>query len=294
MKPTTTLTTTITSRSLAIFIATFAAITLLISPKAAIAQESTNVAAATQPGGGLTAVRQQFRLSVYDDDPTGLDRKVTEWTSWTRITHGLRGDLALSLDIPLTYSETSTRSNGTHNAEFGVDDIQVGLKWRVWQHNPTPIDTTRLALTAGLSVPTYDSPFSNRSFNPSLGAVITNVRGRHGFNLALNYEFTTGAHHHPLKPGDSLSDVIRYDASYLYRLSPMEYTAETHAAWYLQAEFLGNAETNGDNELFFAPGILYEARDIALELSIQIPVYQDLSERPERAFTLVIGARWLF
>jgi len=53
-------------------------------------------------------------------------------------------------------------------------------------------------------------------------------------------------------------------------------------------------EMNGDATWLLAPGIMYEASRLAFELSVQVPLYQDTSLRPEIDYTVTIGFRWLF
>jgi hypothetical protein len=70
---------------------------------------------------------------------------------------------------------------------------------------------------------------TGEEWNPLLGAIFSMVRGRHGLNANVIYELNTG--------GDSQPDGFRYDASYLYRLSPATYGEESSgAAIYAVAE----------------------------------------------------------
>lgn len=44
----------------------------------------------------------------------------------------------------------------------------------------------------------------------------------------------------------------------------------------------------------WAPGVMFEGRDFALELMVQLPVYDDLSERAELDFSVGFGVRVTF
>ena len=67
------------------------------------------------------------------------------------------------------------------------------LKYRILKEDSGGIDTVRAAIMAGAEVASGDDrDFSSLSFNPHIGAVLTVVRGRHGFNVAVDYLFTTG------------------------------------------------------------------------------------------------------
>ena len=59
-------------------------------------------------------------------------------------------------------------------------------------------------------------------------------------------------------------------------------------------ELNGLYETNGDNQIFLSPGVLYEATTWALEASVQLPIFQDLADRPETDVVVVVGVRLLF
>ena len=53
-------------------------------------------------------------------------------------------------------------------------------------------------------------------------------------------------------------------------------------------------ETNGDHEILLAPGVMYEARSFAVELSVQLPALQEIDHRPKTDFTVTLGLRMLF
>jgi len=88
------------------------------------------------------------------------------------------------------------------------------------------------------------------------------------------------------------ADLFCWDAAYLYRVTPAEFTAETDGAWYALCELNGLYETNGDAELFVSPGLMYEAARWTLELSVQVPVWQSLDHRPAAEYLLSVGLRF--
>lgn len=75
-------------------------------------------------------------------------------------------------------------------------------------------------------------------------------------------------------------------------MSPKEYAADTHAAWYALCEVNGLYETNGDHEVLIAPGIMYEARTWTAEISVQLPLWNDIEERAELDYAIVTGIRF--
>jgi hypothetical protein len=256
------------------------------------AQEAPNAPAATQPAAGHATVREQIRYIRFRSDAEEDARRIEEWTAWTSVAIGLTGDLSLTFEAPLVYRETDGGpDDGTHS---GLADMTLALKWRFFQKDYGPIDTLRVALLVGTELPSGDDQLSSDSVDPEIGLIATYIRGRHGFGGALRYKFTTGAQQDPINAGETLADQIRYDASYLYRAAPAEYAADTHGSLYLVLELNGSQETNGDSQLFLAPGIMYEARSWAAEFSLGLPVWQDLQDRPDADFIFRWGVRLLF
>ena len=151
-----------------------------------------------------------------------------------------------------------------------------------------PIDTARFSLAAGAELPTGEDAFSADSVDPIVGAVFSYIKALHGFNADLRYQLTTGGHDDPVLPGEGSADALFGNASYLFRVAPAEFGAATNGALYAVLEANGIYETNGDREWMLAPGLLYETRHVAFEVSVQLPLWQDLDERPETEFTVTV------
>jgi hypothetical protein len=126
-----------------------------------------------------------------------------------------------------------------------------------------------------------------------IGAAATYIAGRHGANASVQYKFNTGHHLHAIRGGMGHDNAIFYNASWLYRITPAQYKATTRAATYFVLEANGIYETNGDDEILIAPGFMIEAKHTAFEFSIQLPVLQNMEERPETHFTIMLGIRFL-
>lgn len=258
----------------------------------ALGQQSTTMPAATQPGKGRFIVLDRLRFTHYDRDPGPEDRTIDRWTNTLTVGYGLSGGLSAFLDVPAVRQFID--SPGGDTDDTGIADLHAMLKWRFWQQDTSPLNTQRLSAMAGLDIPTYDAAFSSDGFDPMLGLVYTQIHERHGINAALRYTFTTDSEADPITPGSSDADLLRYDASYLYRLVPARFTADSPGAAYAMLEFNGLYETNGDHELFISPGIMYEGRGWVVELSVQLPLMQDLEHRPEAQVSVVLGVRVLF
>ena len=275
---------------------------------AAHAQEVINAPSATLPSPGALVTRFQFRAYEFrrEPEPPGRAGWQLEYLFWAA--YGLTPELAVEAKLPLFQQEmssdetigtgaggaaTSTPSSFDDHA-IGLGDLDLGLKLRVWKADLGPVDTIRLAVLGGVEIPTGTEGFGSSSVDPYLGTALTSIFGRHGFGAAVRWTFTTGSAFDPLFAGDTTADLLRLDASYVFRVYPEEYGELHEAAWYAVAEVNSYYETNGDWQVLFSPALLIEAPRWALEAGVQIPVYQDVSGRPELRLGFVLGLRLLF
>lgn len=265
----------------------------------AFGQEATHTPAATQPAEGNWYLRTRVQYLRLSRDPSPERREIDKVLTTTALTYGLSRDVSLSLSVPLSYESANAAAGaagggGGLDRSFGVNDITLSAKWRPWQWDLGPVDSVRVALIGGVEIPTYDDEFSSKGVDPIVGGVVTAILGRHGFNQALQYKFNTDGEPFTTRAGDGEADALFYDTAYLFRLAPEQYEADTHASWYLTAELNGVYETNGDNEITLGPGILYEAREFALEATVGWGVVRDVDERPSSSVIVSVGLRILF
>lgn len=262
------------------------------------AQQATRGPAAVQPGKGLFAVRSMHNYKRVDGSNYLPDLEGDRLTVEHVIAYGLTRDLVGMVHLPLVYQDLdSSTSPQLDDENFGLDDFKVMLQWRFWQNDYGPTNTARAVLIGGLEFPSFDELFSSESVDPLLGIAGTLIHDRHGINAAATYKINTGSMDFSFNGGNGAfdsDDAFEYDLAYLYRLSPESYGLNTEASSYFMLEFNGMAETNGDHELLIAPGFLYEATTFAAEISIQLPLTQDLEERPETEFSIMAGLRFLF
>ena len=273
--------------------ATISTAILLLAGAVALAQQPVHTPAATQPGRGILMIRELVSSQHYDHDPKGLDRETDDVILTTDLAYGLTGDLVFMLRANYLIRKQNTQ-NGPDIESDDFSDLHVMLKRRVWQEDTSPTDTRRLGLALGLDLPTGSAPCGSDSWDPMVGMIYTEVEGRWGFNTAWRWKFNTGGRPNPLRAGDTTADLMMVDLSWLYRLSPKHFTDEEEGAWYAMLEVNNLYETNGDTELFLAPGIMYETHGWAMEASVQLPIFQKLDYRPETEFTLTVGMRLLF
>lgn len=255
----------------------------------ALAQEAIWMPAATQPSPGQWIVTEKARFYQFrDDDPADPIDSIMAME--TTVAYGLVPRLSMQFDLPVYWKQSGTPQETT----VGLGDLSMSLKLRILQEDLGPVDTVRAAVIGGVMFPTGTDDFGSTSFNPYLGAVVTGIFGRHGLNASATWLFTTGSTFDPVFAGETTADLFEFDASYAFRLSPEEYTEVHEPALYVVGEFLGEWEMDGQYELFLAPGLLWEAQRAALEVSVRIPVAQQVTNRPESAWAVSFGVRLLF
>jgi hypothetical protein len=278
-------------RLFACSVTVFIMFALTFAVSRAAAQTPINAPGAMQPstGTGVLHIMPMYRRE--GSDPRGGQESADNYVAVLQAAYGITSTIGIQFDVPMVYQSVSMR-DGSSDDDFGIADSTVLVKWRVYQDDPAPAETTRFSLIGGLQIPgdsdyTWDA--SVDAWDPIIGFVFSTVRGRHGLNADALWEFYTGNDR-----DEGASDSLRYDASYLFRLAPAEYAADTGGAWYAVIELNGFYDANGDNELFLSPGVMYEARAFTLDATVMIPVWQDLDYRVETEIAVACGLRISF
>lgn len=260
----------------------------------AMAQEAMYTAAATMPSPGVVLARAQFHYTKYGTGDEGRVKETELYEAMLGAQIGIAPAWSLTVDVPLQWRRESLAAGGSETDQ-GVADLDVMFKWRVYQNDSGGIDTFRVALMGGATVASGDdSDFSSQTVNPHVGAVATFIRGRHGGNVELAYRLNTGGDGDHNFGGDSEADVFFYNASYVYRVVPEAFTAQSKGAWYAVGELLGIYEVNGDNEIRASLGAMYEGRRFGFEAMMLLPVYDRLRNRAELDIGAGFGFRYLF
>lgn len=260
----------------------------------ASAQESMYTNAATMPSPGTLVLREQVHFFRYGTNyATGAER-TDVYEAATGVQYGLVRDWSLMVDVPVQVKEEVFEASEDEWSS-GIEEVDATLKWRFFKDDSGGINTFRVALLGGVRVATGDDyDFSSVSVNPGVGGVATLVRGRHGFNQELLYRFNTGGDAADNLGGEGPSDALYYNTSYVFRVYPERFSSETVGAWYLTLELNGLYETNGDNEIRWSPGLMYEGRTWGLEFMGQFPLLEDVHHRPELDFAVGAGLRFFF
>lgn len=265
----------------------FAALTLIAS--SANAQEAMYTAAATMPSPDTYVYRPMLHLWSYTDNPATGEGDFTRLELANRLSYGIARDWAASLELRAILDDVDQPS-GTSDTDPGLDSLELEFKYRFYKHDSGGIDTTRAALLFGGDFD-VDSEFSA---NPFVGAVLTVVQGRHGFNQDLILTLNTRDHADRNTGGEGTAEAVHASSAYVYRLWPDRFSSDSRGAWYATAELSLLYETNADFDARFAPGVMFEGYRWAAELMAQLPVYSDVDERPELKFGVGFGLRFSF
>ena len=274
------------------FPAAIAAVGVAALALGADAQESTNVPAATLPGPGLVMYRSMVRYESFDGAPGGGEGETDRLRFMHHVTYGIRPELGAFAEVSVV--DRDIDSPAGEESDTGLTDSRLGLLYRFYRHDFGPIETVRVSAEASVRLPTGTDEFSSDTVNPALGLRATSILGRHGINAAARYELTTGESDDPLDAGDTLADSLMLSGGHLYRLWPASFVGGGSVALYSQVELLGQLETNGDASLDGAIGLLVEAPRWAAEMSVILPIAEDLEDRPDLEYGLAIGVRFLF
>ena len=258
-----------------------ALIALLFLAIPSYAQEAIFTRSATQPAAEVLAWRQQFNYMHYVNG-------MNEVSERTILSYGLEGNLAVEAQLPFI-----TMRGGGEDVT-GTGDLTVLFKTRVWQRHDGPVDTARIGLFGGMAFGIGPTQLTGGGVDPVIGAVFMQVAGRTGINIATQYQLTTAGSTQPLMPGAGTADLWRTDFAYLYRIFPEQYSTENDAAWYLTLEANNYFETDGDEELLFSPGLLYEGTKCAIEVGAHLPVARHVTERPAQGPGVTVGFRLLY
>lgn len=268
--------------------------TCIASSSTAFAQEAMNTQAATMPSKGTFVLREQLHVFAFGSHPTSGVESTTNTELSTSLAYGLARAFAVTLDVPVVF-RTEERTGQPDDHDSGVSDLELMFKYRIYKHDSGGIDTLRIALLGGADFASGDDhDFSSTSINPNLGAVLTVVRGRWGFNQDFIYTFNTGGDADSNYGGEGPDNALFFSTAGLYRIAPARFTPDSTSAWYLTAELNSIFETNGDLETRFSPGLMYEGQRFAFELMGQLPFYDDLDERAELDWGIGVGFRFAF
>ena len=234
----------------------------LLMTEQSSAQEAINFDSALQPGLGSTIMRSQLRYFEAERRAPGVSIDIEQYMVSTTFVHGLRSDVTLIFNAKHHFRERDFNLTGASDDDNGFGDVRMLGKFQLFSEDTGVNSTERVSLLSGLEIRSGDSTFSSDSYDPLLGLVYTKGADRLGINAAVLWKFNTAGGVH---------DEVHYDGAITYRLHPERYGAGKVTALFGILELNGIYETNGDDELFFSPGVQYVTSQWALEATVQIP-----------------------
>lgn len=253
------------------------------------AQEAMYTAAATMPSPDTFVYRPMFHFWRYGSNPNTGEGDTNRFESEHLLGYGVARDVAAYLDLTADLDRTDQPSGGT-DSDAGIERVEAFVKWRFYKNDTGEIDTVRAALIGGVHLEVD----GDLAAHPRVGGVVTIVKGRLGFNQDLFYTLMTGGDRARNFGGDGPDDALSHSTALVYRVWPDRFAADSRGAWYTTLELTGLYETGGDYELKLSPGVMYEGYRWAFEVMGQVPVYQDIHDRPELRFGVGVGFRFSF
>jgi hypothetical protein len=268
---------------------------LLALPAGARAQGvNSNVALPVAEGEGIW--RSQLRFSRASDDPTRADRGVRTWIAPQTLLVGITPRLTAFATLPMLAHQRIASDSGSTRSDPALGDLALLARYTLWWDDYAPLSTRRVAILAGAKLPTGADRFGTETFDPVLGGVATWAFDRHEIDLDALY--TVSTQRNRFRQGDRL----RYDLAYRYRLWPRRFgkrllqlngLLELNGHWSDRNEENGRRIVDsGGHVLFLAPGLQLAAKRWILEVSVQVPIAQDLhGSQVEQDFVAVLSVR---
>lgn len=265
----------------------------------ALAQAPVNFDTAVTPffsGSVFRALTVFIRKT--DDDNKTLNRRLTVKEVPIVLGYSPTPDVAAAIAVPWT--EKSLRRNLSGRRVTldvaGLGDTVLIGRWtfKKWLG---PWRRTDLAVIGGVELPTGDTnrrdegirlppdlQLGSGSFDPFFRMAFSHIVKRNSIFAELQYKVNT-----PGALDFKFGDVLEYDLAAVYRFFPAEKypnpefygILELNGVWEQQARQRGrDVENTGSHTIFLSPGIqATPLKNLLLEASVQIPIYQDLRGR---------------
>lgn len=255
---------------------------------------NTNVALAVAEDEAI--FRSQVRYRRATDDPTGMDREVEALVLPQTLVYGVTPRWTAFVTLPVLALRKIELGDGRVNKDSAVGDLRLLARYTLLADDPAPLSTRRLALLAGMKFPTGARRFGSPSFDPILGLVGTWAANRHEVDLDALYTITT--ERNDVEVGDQFA----YDAAYRYRIWPARFgrrllqfngVLEMNGRWAAKTRIDGRTvAASGGSVLELSPGAQFITGRFIVEVSVQIPVWQDPNgSQIEEDFTGVLSMR---
>lgn len=229
------------------------------------------------------------------------------------LVYGVTEKFALIGLVPWLEKTLKIKMAGVERGDDGFGDATLLGRYQVFQADRTG-ETFRAQILAGLKFPTgrddardqlgrlpQTLQLGSGSYDPILGGVFTWQRLQWQADFDLGYQFNTSANDF------QFGDTLTHNASFQYRLSPRTLpdegvpsfvygVLELNGIWADRSESSGqDIAASGGYTLFLSPGLQYVTTRWVAELSVQVPIIQDLNgSQTEIDYVLAAGFRIQF
>jgi Putative MetA-pathway of phenol degradation len=259
-------------------------------------------------------LREQYILNQATDDPGGNNRGRRAQSLISVLAYAINSDLMLVGVLPYIDKELDVTVSGTRQSRSvnDVADLRLFSRYTLFRRNWSG-GTLRISPFAGIEVPTGDDDeqdsFGKKpiavqagsgSWDPFAGLVLTYQTLDFEVDTSLSYQENTQAN------GIELGDIVRFDASFQYRLWPRKLQSgvpgflygvfESNVVYQGKNRFTSTSDPNsGGTRVFLVPGLQFVTRRWVIETAVQLPVTQDLNGSAlENDYILRAGFRFNF
>jgi hypothetical protein len=260
---------------------------MLARVSASAAPINTDTALPVRRGAWLW--REQVRFLKAEDSTRDLEVVAVP----SVLVYGFTEKFALIGIAP--YVDQNLKTGGVERGDHGLGDVTLLGRYQVFQRD-RPGETFRAQVLGGLKFPTgkddeRDSlgrlpqplQLGSGSYDPLVAGVFTWQRLRWQADFDVAYKINTEAN------GFRFGNTLAHDAAFQYRLWPWQLPErgvpqfvygllEFNGVWAERSEFSsGKIGDSGGNALFISPGLQYVAKRWVAEVSVQLPVVQELN-----------------
>ncbi|MCH2207121.1 MAG: hypothetical protein MK132_14795 [Lentisphaerales bacterium] len=247
------------------------------------AQELTSGVSGTGLGRGVSSLRILSSFKSFEQNGD----EYLHYHQQQTFAYGVNSRLTLLGGFPLHIASGSRDYDG----KLRLGGPTLMAKLRVFQLDKDSISTFRISLLMGVELPGVDNEISSDSIDPILGFGATSIQGRNGINFSSKLKFNTGdTPYYEFNDDEYLETVFGYS----WRLTPREWEDYTYASTYLFTEFIHSYDFSSEQSLIVSPGYLIEARDYAIEIAVEFPLFDYGSRHSRLEFGLKLGFRYLF
>ncbi|NOZ65185.1 MAG: transporter [Alphaproteobacteria bacterium] len=241
-------------------------------------------------------IRQQFILGQSGKDFTAAERDVSTQSVVSILAYGINSDLALFAALPYVNKTLKLTMNSARltRSTRGFGDMTFFGRYTIYKNNFKG-GNFRIAPFAGIKMPTGNSrnrdsfgqlPASlqpgSGSWDPLGGIVMTYQTLSMQVDTQISYKANMTAN------GFEAGDVSRMDSSLQYRLWPKSLSGGVPGFLYgvLEMNLIHQGKNkinavkdlnSGGTRLFLVPGIQYVTRRWIAEISVQLPIIQDMN-----------------